>query len=93
MLSEVSDIFRVREVFFSCIYRRSILSVYRNIDSKKERPTFIMKLFEMMDFVLIFVIAVVSWPSLPFHEIVSVGFVTVIAMAAVYLAKRTQHQI
>ena len=60
MFSKVRDVFRVREVFFSRIYWYSVLSVYRRIELKQERPTFVMKLLEMVNFVLILVIAMVS---------------------------------
>ena len=93
MFSKVRDVFRVREVFFSRIYWYSVLSVYRSIELKQERPTFVMKLFEMVNFVLILVIAMVSWPSLPFQVIVSMAFISfvLVASAAEYLAKRTKH--
>lgn len=91
MFSKVRDVFRVREVFFSRIYWYSVLSVYRSIELKQERPTFVMKLLEMVNFVLILVIAMVSWPSLPFQVIVSIAFISfvLVARAAENLAKRT----
>ena len=86
------DIFRVSEIFFSRICQLQCCQ-YRSTDSKKERPTFIVKFFKMVNLVLILVITMVSWASLPFEEIVSMVFITFVAMAAEYLAKRTLPQL
>ena len=51
-----------------------------------------MELLKMVDLVLILVITVVAWASLPFEQIVSIVFRTFVAMAAEYLAKRTLPQ-
>ena len=89
----MGDILRVSEVFFSRIYINCQSCQYRSAESKKERPTFIMKLLKMVNFVFIFIIAMVSWASLPFEEIVSILFITFVAMAAKYPAQRTLPQL
>ena len=41
----------------------------------KEQPTLIVELFEMMDFVLVLVIAVMSWSGLGFQTRISMAFI------------------
>ena len=60
MLLKMCDIFRVGKVFFSCICARLRLELIINLTEREERLTLIVKLFKMMDLVLILVITMVS---------------------------------
>lgn len=76
MFPEVGDVFGVREVFFLRVYRWSIPSAHRSVEGVgKEQPTLIVELFEMMDFVLVLVVAVVSWSGLEFQTRISMAFI------------------
>ena len=60
-----------------CVRSSSLVSVghrarqHSNTASIEEQPTFIMKLLEVVDLVLILVIAMVSWPGLSIHAMIS----------------------
>ena len=60
MLLEMCDIFRVGKIFFSCICASLRLALMVDVVEKEERLTLVMKLFKMMDLVLILVITMMS---------------------------------
>ena len=60
VLLEVCDILGVGKIFFSCICARPKLALTIDLMERAERLTLIVKLFKVMDLVLILVITMVS---------------------------------
>lgn len=60
MLLEMCDIFGVGKIFFPCICARLRLALMIDLIEREERLTLVVKLFKMMDLVLILVITMMS---------------------------------
>ena len=60
MFLEMCDILGVCKIFFSCICARLRLALTIDLMERAERLTLVVKLFKVMDLVLILVITMVS---------------------------------
>ena len=60
---------------------RDAVNIAKNGRLWEERPTLIMELLEMVDFVLVLVVAMMSGSSLPFGTWISIAFIVIVVIA------------